>query len=68
MKALHAAWVSIPSLMAGLAVTLEVALLVVVGALVLGLLLGGALAFGPRGVAGRRGLWSTWCAGCRSWC
>jgi polar amino acid transport system permease protein len=51
MKALHAAWVSVPSLMAGLAVTLEVAGLVVVGALVLGLLLGAALAFGPRAVA-----------------
>jgi len=51
MKALLAIWNSLPSLLQGLAVTLEVAALVVGGALVLGLLLGTALAFGPRVLA-----------------
>ncbi|MBV8911700.1 MAG: amino acid ABC transporter permease [Acetobacteraceae bacterium] len=49
MRALYAVWVSLPSLFAGLVVTLEVAALVVVGGLALGLLLGSALQFG-RGV------------------
>lgn len=51
MRALTAVWVSLPSVLAGLLVTLEVAGLVVVGGLVLGLLLGAALQFGPRALA-----------------
>lgn len=51
MKALHAVWVSLPSVLAGLSVTLEVSALVVAGGLVFGLLLGVLLAFAPRPVA-----------------
>ena len=51
MRALYAVWVSLPSVLAGLLVTLEVAAMVVVGGLLLGLLLGSALQFGPRFVA-----------------
>jgi polar amino acid transport system permease protein len=51
MRALAAIWVSLPSVLAGLLVTLEVAGLVVVGGLVLGLLFGSALQFGPRVLA-----------------
>jgi len=51
MRALEAVWASLPSVLAGLWVTLEVGVLVVIGGLALGLLLGSALAFGPRLVA-----------------
>ena len=51
MRALYAVWVSLPSVAAGLLVTLEVAVLVVVGGLLLGLLLGSALQFGSRVLA-----------------
>ncbi|HYZ64481.1 MAG TPA: amino acid ABC transporter permease [Acetobacteraceae bacterium] len=51
MRALNAIWVSIPSLLLGLAVTLEVSALVVGIGLVLGLLMGAALSFGPRLIA-----------------
>jgi polar amino acid transport system permease protein len=51
MKALHGVWVSLPSVLSGLAVTLEVSGLVVAGGLVLGLLLRGMLAFAPLPLA-----------------
>lgn len=51
MRAFEAVWVSLPSLLRGLAVTLEVAGLVVVLGLALGLLLGMALTYGPRLIA-----------------
>ena len=51
MRALHAVWGSLPSVLSGLLVTLEVSLLVVLGGLLLGLLLGAALEFAPRPVA-----------------
>ena len=51
MKALEAIWASAPSLLQGLSVTLQVAGLVVVCGLALGLLFGAALAYGPRFLA-----------------
>ena len=51
MKALGAIWVSLPSLLKGLVVTLEVSALVVAGGLLFGVLLGIALTYGPRPIA-----------------
>jgi polar amino acid transport system permease protein len=51
VRALYSVWVSLPSVLAGLLVTLEVAALVVAGGLVFGVLLGAALQFGPRALA-----------------
>ena len=48
---MEAIWRSAPSLLAGLAVTLEVALLVVALGLIFGALLGAALTYGPRVLA-----------------